>query len=264
MPELPDVEIQRRRLAAGGLKRPIAHTHVPDDRVLDGVSARKLAVSLKGRRLLRTRRHGKHLLVAVDGDDPLWLTLHFGMTGELVLDDGRGEPPRYARVILEWRDGGRLCYLSRRLLGHVGLAGDPEAFARAHDLGPDVLDLGRRRFLKLLADRRGMVKSALMDQSLLAGVGNVYADEILYQAGIHPRADLDDLDDDDRKRLRRVMRRVLRTAIDRKADPERLPRRWLLPRREEGAACPRCGGRVRRLEVGGRATYVCPACQGGG
>jgi len=101
----------------------------------------------------------------------------------------------------------------------------------------------------------------LMDQSIMAGVGNVYADEICFQTGVRPDTRLPALDEDLRRKLHRTMRRVLRTAIDRKADPEELPRTWLLPRRREGAACPRCGGEIVKTTVAGRPTYVCPACQ---
>ena len=106
-----------------------------------------------------------------------------------------------------------------------------------------------------------MIKSTLMDQSLVAGLGNVYSDEILFQAGVHPRRKADTLDTDELRALYRVMRRVLRVTTDRRADPGEFPRGYLTARREEGAACPCCDDRVETCTVSGRKSYVCPYCQ---
>lgn len=102
-----------------------------------------------------------------------------------------------------------------------------------------------------------------MNQSLLAGVGNVYSDEALFQAGIPPRARVADLGEEQVERLFRSLNSVLETAIGARADPERLPRDWLLRRREEGAECPKCGGEIRRIVVSGRGCYHCPSHQEG-
>ncbi len=100
-----------------------------------------------------------------------------------------------------------------------------------------------------------------MDQSLIAGLGNVYSDEILFQAGIHPRSPLAHLDARGLRRLERSLADVLRAAIRAKADPRAMPAWFLLPHREPGARCPRCGGRIERIRLGGRSAYLCPGHQ---
>lgn len=146
----------------------------------------------------------------------------------------------------------------------IGLIDEPAGFVEAEGLCPDALDsrLDRAAFREMLAGRRGMVKSALTGQSLIAGIGNIYGDEMLFQAAIHPKAAARELDEQQANALYRAMRHVLRLAIERQADPERLPRSWLLPHRREGERCPRCGGSIERVKVSRRTGYFCPACQG--
>ncbi|NBF39973.1 MAG: DNA-formamidopyrimidine glycosylase, partial [Spirochaetes bacterium] len=134
-------------------------------------------------------------------------------------------------------------------------------FIDEHDLGPDALDLDSGAFDGLLQSVRGGVKSLLMNQSRIAGIGNIYSDEMLFQAGVHPAARCRDLDADVRGRLDEARRNVLETSIERDADPQRLPREWLLPRRDDGASCSRCGGSIRREVVSGRGSYFCDTHQ---
>jgi formamidopyrimidine-DNA glycosylase len=100
-----------------------------------------------------------------------------------------------------------------------------------------------------------------MDQALLAGIGNIYSDEILFRARVDPRRAASRLDDASLRRLHRQIGRVLRMATDRDADPERFPRSWLLPHREDGAACPRRNGEIRKYRIAGRGAFYCPGCQ---
>lgn len=267
MPELPDVENFKRYLDATALSQRIAKIHVGSAKILHGVTAAVLARRLTGRSLVATRRHGKHLLARLDGAG--WLTLHFGMTGRLAYFAALADDPPYDRLRLDFANGRHLAYVNLRLLGRVGWAADANAFIRAEGLGPDALDeaLTERAFVERLAGRKGAVKAALMDQSLLAGIGNIYADEILFQARLDPRTALSAFDSARLKRLYKAMRRVLQTAVARGAGSEalfeRLPRGYLLRDRRAGASCPRCGGAIATLKVSGRTSYYCPACQTG-
>lgn len=266
MPELPDVELFKRTLDAAALGRAIGRVTVTDARILADVSADELAARLEGARLTSSRRHGKHLLAALDRGG--WLTLHFGMTGALVPFEAPEEAPPYGRVRFDFADGGHLAYTSVRMLGRVGLAEDADAFIRAEGLGPDALDPGfdLAAFRAALAGRRTSVKAALMDQAAMAGVGNIYSDEILFQARLHPGTPVQRLDAADTERLFRKVKEVLETAVERGAGSEqfldRLPSGYLLPQRRKGGRCPRCGGEVATLKVGGRTGYFCPGCQG--
>jgi formamidopyrimidine-DNA glycosylase len=113
-------------------------------------------------------------------------------------------------------------------------------------------------------NRRKMAKTALMDQSILAGVGNLYADETLFQTGIHPEQPLDELDAENIKEMHTAMVSILEKGVETEADLGALPDDCLIHRRKEGAECPRCGGGIQRMEVGGRGTFFCPHCQKGG
>jgi formamidopyrimidine-DNA glycosylase len=262
MPELPDVEVFRRRVARNALHRPIERVIVSDDLVVRGIGPHTLRRRLRGTTLTATRRHGKHLFVGTDAD--VHLLLHFGMTG-YVDPLGPDDPePRHQRVMFRFRDGGRLAFVDQRRLGTVGLVDDVDAFVEGHELGPDALSLDRTTLRRLLAEWRGALAGLLMSQETIAGVGNIYKDEILFQARLAPRRRTDDLSPAQITRLHRQLGRVLGRAIEADAQPERMPRGWLIQERREGAECPRGRGVVRRYRAGGRTGYWCPDCQGGG
>jgi len=265
MPELPDVENYRRRLARSGLRKKITRVAVHDARILGKLSSRNFRSHLLGRRLLSARRHGKHLLAKIEGNG--WLTLHFGMTGDLRALKDPASRPRFTRVCLDLAGHSHLAYINKRMIGRVGLAPNADAFIAAEKLGPDALD---RRFTltafkKAIAGTHRDVKSVLMDQEIMAGVGNIYADEILFEARIDPRAHIEKLDAQRLARLYRAIGTALRTAIAHGAGSEemagRMPKSALLPQRHKGGHCPGCGGPLKTTKIGGRTTYFCPRCQ---
>jgi formamidopyrimidine-DNA glycosylase len=241
VPELPEVESYARTFARHALRRTIVRVRVIDERIL-AVRPRELG-ALEGRQFTHVRRHGKHLF-AQAGD--VWLRLHFGMTGDLTTEE-----ERFARVVFDFDDGTMLAFDDMRLFGVVDLVGDPDQFIRERGLGPDPLMIGLREFRARIAGRRGAIKPLLLSQELIAGVGNLYADETLYRSGIHPRRVADRLSDDEIKSLFGNLRRVLREAIDGRR------KIFLIDHREEGERCARCGGTIRRAIVGGRTTYFC-------
>lgn len=261
MPELPDVELFRRYLRRTALHRRVEAVRVDrGERLLERISERGLKRRLERHTLASTRRHGKVLFVGLD-DDAGALVLHFGMTGFLRYYRNAGSAPRHPRLVLELDDGYRLAYDCQRLLGRIGFTRDPDVWIEEHGLGPDALALDAGSFSKLLAGRRGFLKSALMDQQKIAGIGNVYSDEILFRAGLHPRLAVADLTEEDLRSLHRALRDVLEGAIRYCADPERVPRTWLLPHRGEGGHCPRCGRGLRRIQISGRSAWACVRCQ---
>jgi formamidopyrimidine-DNA glycosylase len=265
MPELPDVELFKRYFDKHALHRTIAQAAVSDARILGKLPAKRFTEAVAGARLEETRRHGKHLLVRLSKGG--WLTLHFGMTGGLQYYDNGAAAPAYERVRFDFREHGHLAYVNRRMLGHVGLTNDADEFIAEEDLGPDVLasDFDLAAFKQALTGARSDIKTVLMDQARMAGIGNIYADEILFQARLHPQTRADALDDETIARLFRAAKEVLTTAVKAGAgaevDTDKLPKGYLLPHREEGAKCPHCGGKIELLRIGGRATYFCPRCQ---
>jgi formamidopyrimidine-DNA glycosylase len=258
MPELPDVEGFRRVLADHANGERIERVRVRDAGVVRDTTPRRLDRAVRGHRFRPPRRHGKWLIAPTDGGPAV--LLHFGMTGSLSWH-GKEEPEhRHDRVVFEL-GGGELRYQDMRKLQGVRLADDDAAIERVlGGLGPDALDISRKRFDELVMGRRGRLKSALTDQSVLAGLGNLLADEICWQARIDPARAARDLGADERKRLYQAMRRVLRQSVR----DERVPARgsWLTGVRDDpDATCPRCGARLARRRVNGRATVWCPACQ---
>jgi formamidopyrimidine-DNA glycosylase len=266
MPELPDVELFRHA-SRKALRKSIAHVTLNAPRLLDGISRRDLSTALAGTCFVSSRRHGKHLFLQLGRGR--WLALHFGMTGTLVPVARGAEAPPYTRMRIDFDDGNALAYTSIRLLGHVGLTDDVRSFIAEHGLGPDALDrrLDNRRLEEIFASRKGAtrVKAVLMDQSLLAGIGNVYSDEILYQARVHPLAPARCLTAAQVKCVYSCIGRVLKTAIECRADSEafvaRLPRGFLLRVRGLDGRCPRCGSKLGKFKLSGRAGYYCPSCQ---
>jgi formamidopyrimidine-DNA glycosylase len=258
VPELPDVEAYRRFLHRHAAGRTVRRVVVTDEGILRNVSADTLDRALRGHRFESPIRHGKWLIAPTTGPSVL---LHFGMTGDLGWGEHHTGRHRHDRVIFEL-DRGELRYRNMRKLGGLWMAHDDrEARLATGELGPDALDVDLRRFRSLIASRRGTIKPFLMNQRAMAGVGNLIADEVLWQARIHPARLIASLSEDEVRRLHGKLRHVLRTAVER-YDYVPALRGWLSHvRGRPGARCPRCRTPLDRSVVGGRTTYSCPRCQ---
>jgi formamidopyrimidine-DNA glycosylase len=256
VPELPDVEGFRRVLAEHTGEQ-IRGVRVWDAGVLRGTTEQALKDALRGRRFEEPRRRGKWLIAPVGG--PV-LIFHFGMTGSLSWHSPDEPPHRHDRVAWSLADGDLRFHDMRKLHG-IRLAGDEEEAERIiGDVGPDALDVSRKRFGEQLSGRRGRLKSVLIDQSVLAGLGNLLADEICWQARISPLRAVTDLSETDLAALYRTMRRVLQESVK----VERVPGwdTWLTGARDEqDGPCPRCGTMLSRRRVSGRTTVWCRRCQ---
>lgn len=256
MPELPEVETYRRYFAKHALHQRIARVDVRDERILGEVRKEAFARKLRGREFTGARRHGKHLFADAGGT---WLHLHFGITGDLAYYRDRAKEPRFARVVFEFDNGAHLAFEDMRLFGLVDLIASPDELIGRKRLGADPLEpsFTFKKFAALLERRRGAMKSLLMSQEIVAGLGNLYVDETLYQTGIHPRRGVDKLKDAETRAVFTTVRRILREAIARHGREAELPGRYLFHHREEGERCPRCGGTIKRTVVFGRTTYFC-------
>ena len=258
MPELPDVENLRRVFRRHAVGRTVWRVQA-DPSVVRNVDPATLDSALRGRRFDDPDRHGKWLIARTDGPT---LLVHFGMTGDLIWSGDEPVRHRHDRVILSFAGGDELRYRNMRKLGGVWLAHDLEGEGSILGaLGPDALAVRRTEFMARLGGRRGGLKATLMDQSFLAGVGNLVADEILWQARLHPHRPVASLATDERAALFRAMHRVLREAV---AHYDSIPRKrsWLSHVRGRlGGLCPRCATQLERTVAGGRTTYFCPRCQ---
>lgn len=265
MPELPDVEGFKAELARNALGKVIAGVIVSDARILGELTARTFSARLAGARLVAVRRHGKYLMAEIDRGG--WLILHFGMTGGLYFVRKGAEEPAFTRLRLDFAEDGALAYTNKRMLGHIGLADAPDDVIAEEKLGPDALDahFDFEAFKEAVAGTTRSVKSVLMDQHIIAGIGNIYSDEILFQARLDPSLRIKDLSAGALKQLYVEMRKVLEVAIASGTGSEqfvdRLPKGSLLPERKKGGRCPRCHAPLKILKMQGRTAYCCPRCQ---
>jgi len=280
MPELAEVEAYRRLAEAHALHRPIAAVDAPDEWYLKGgLTAPAVTVALVGRELVAADRQGKLLLLPTSGDGPV-LGLRFGMSGRLIVDGRAGvedlwygskrDEPRWNRFALVFADEGRLVMSDPRRLGGVTL--DP---GLTH-LGPDALAITLAQLRHALAparrgtgasaggDRAGpgltskmTLKGRLMDQSRLAGVGNLAADEILWRAGLDPTRPASSLTDPEVRRLHRHLKSSLRDFLERGGSHTG----ELMPERHRGGLCPKDGTPLVRATVATRTTWWCPRHQ---
>lgn len=269
MPELPEVETIARSLAPHVVGRRIEHVLVREPRLRQRI-ARDFATRLQGRRIVALGRSGKTLVAVLD-DERRWL-VHLGMTGRFTLR-GAGDPRRpHDHVVVGLDDGRRLVYNDVRRFGRL-LVVSAEAVAAEVGRGLEPLAEATRPdvLARLARGRRLPVKALLMDQRLLVGIGNIYASEILFHAGVRPRRRAGRLTRAEWERVVAAMRRVLDDAIacggssisDYRDGFERFgsyqQRHRVYDRR--GDPCLACGTPIRSAVVAGRSTFYCPACQ---
>jgi formamidopyrimidine-DNA glycosylase len=270
VPELPEVETIRRHLAPHVEGRVLRALEVLDDRWTRPLAGAEVAAAVQGRRVERLGRRGKYLVWELDGE--AYLLQHLRMTGTLLLDPV-GAPP-YTRVWFRL-DGHDLAYTDPRRFGTGELALGGEAldafFAERLGLEPFDAEFTTAHLHALTRVSRAPVKAFLLDQRRIAGVGNIYADEALFRARIHPLRPANRLTRAQVEALREGVVESLSAGIAAKGasiddfrDPDGVAGtfqdRFLIHLRE-GQPCTRCGGTVRKLRAGGRGTYVCEKCQ---
>jgi formamidopyrimidine-DNA glycosylase len=257
VPELPDVEGFRRLFQHHMVGKTATAVDVRDAGVIRGRSGEDFRAKVEGRRFADPDRRGKWLLAPTDGPTVLF---HFGMTGSLVWDSPHTEPHNFDRVLIQV-DSGTLVFRDQRKLRGIWLSDDEDGVGEViGEQGPDALGLSARRLEDCLCGRRGALKSALMDQHVIAGLGNMLSDEVLWRAKIHPARRFDDLRPSERAGLSRCLQRVLRASVEVGAIPRRAT--WLSSQRSRpDPQCPRCRVRLTTSRIGGRTSYWCPGCQ---
>lgn len=246
MPELPEAERARQTLESV-LGRRIVAVDDRDTYVCRPHAPGEIADALIGHTFRTAQRRGKFMWLETE-DGPA-LGLHLGMAGRIMLDPE--DTTRWDRFAVEFEDGGRLVLRDRRRLGRAVLNPD---FSH---VGPDAALVGRDEFRRRIGTGRAPAKARLLDQGAISGVGNLLADQALWQARIAPGRIVSDLSVDELDRLRREIRAAVRSAI--RLGGAHTGR--FIPAREREGLCPRDGHVLERARIGGRTTYWCPACQ---
>ena len=280
MPELPEVETVARDLRGLVVGARITGVRVGWRKTLRSQDPGAFAAAVVGRTITGTSRRAK--LVVLDLDDGSAITIHLKMTGQLfVVRAGAMEDP-YLRLVLAFEDGRELWFRDIRKFGRVGVArrdgvggdlvGELGGAKGFKGFGPEPLDatFTVRRFRAGIRGRRGRLKPLLLDQGFLAGVGNIYADEALWAARLHPLRSATSLRPADEGRLYREIRRILAEAVERRGssiDDYTAPegdgsmQERLLVYQRAGEPCVRCGRPIRRIVIGARSTHFCSWCQ---
>jgi formamidopyrimidine-DNA glycosylase len=290
MPELPEVETIRRQLEPAIKGRRIVSARVLDPRWSRPVAPGVIERALAGRRVEAVERRGKYLLLRLDGGGAL--AMHLRMAGNLLLGGDSGSSaasgarlggerlypasaePRHLRATFELEGGLRLLFTDARRFGQgiVLEAAELEPyFASRLGVEPLSASLTAEELCRLAAGRRAPLKSFLLNQVGIAGIGNIYADEALHRAALHPLSPAGSMKAGDCERLRQGIVEALEAGLraggasvddyrDARGGRGTMQEEFLVHTRE-GKPCPRCGAEIRRIVVSGRSTYYCPACQ---
>ena len=271
MPELPEVETVSRGLRASLVGHIIVGVEVRWTRSVVPPDPTAFARRLTGQTIIGVGRRGKWVVIALDSGDTL--LVHLRMSGRLIVGSDESPDDRHLRVLFFLDDGRWLRFFDPRKFGRLVLTSDPQKVLG--DLGPEPLvdDFTAARLGEMLARRRGRIKPLLLNQRFLAGLGNIYTDEALWRAGIHPLRQADTLTLAEAQRLHQGIQAVLQTAID--SGGTTLPdagyqqtdgrsgefadQLAVYGRAEQ--PCPRCGADIERIRVSQRGTHFCPRCQ---
>jgi formamidopyrimidine-DNA glycosylase len=272
MPELPEVETIRTDLEQYVPGRSFSGVELLWAGSIDRPPAEELAAALRGRTVTALERRGKYLVLRLAGEGAL--VVHLRMTGRLRWQEAGAPRDRHARVVLLLDDGHELHFDDQRKFGRLYFVPDEAGLAEVLvRVGPEPLveDFTRPALKRMLQGRRGRLKPLLMDQAFLAGMGNIYVDEALWRARLHPLRRSDTLTPAEIGRLYEGVVDALRQGIANRgttlADYRDLAgtvgqnQEQLFVFRREGQPCPRCGTPIEKIRVGGRATHFCPRCQ---
>ena len=270
MPELPEVETFRRFLAQGQdgipsiLGKKIRDVDLLWERTLSAPTPSEFLVRAQGQTVEEIGRRGKHLLIHLSSDT---VVIHFRMSGEVVVEAQTKPLSKYYRLVINFADGDRLAFNNPRKFGRVWLTNDPEALLVG--LGPEPLgdDFTPQTLFNILQSRHRQIKPLLLDQKVIAGLGNIYTDEALHLSKIHPRTKSDTLDLEQAKLLWKNIRQVLSDGINNQGtsfdwiykggEYQRLLKVY----KRTGEPCLTCGTPIKRIMVAQRGTHFCPTCQ---
>ena len=258
MPELPEVYGYKTYIDATSLHKRITSIDCRDTRLLKQ-PLKDFETHLIDQSLTSTHRIGKYLFIETSGEKVL--VLHFGMTGRPNYYKDPNERPKFGHLVLSFDNGFHFAFENKRKFGWWNLTDSIAEFKAEHNLSDDARDLSFESFKRSIDGRKTDIKKIIMDQSVAAGVGNWMADEILYQAKIHPSKRLEQMTSIEIEAVYKAMKTVIEVAIENDAHYSDFPEHFMMHFRKEGATCFHTGAKIEKIKVGGRTTYFSPKWQ---
>jgi formamidopyrimidine-DNA glycosylase len=259
MPELPEVESFRKIIDKTALNKKIELVKLQSPGMLLKTKEKDLLSTLPGNMLEKTFRHGKFLFISLQKGGHLML--HFGLTGDIVFVKPGDEAPVKFALQFHFENDSDLFFTDTRKMGKIALVDEVEAFIAERGYGADALKIKGGELIERIRKKKVAIKSVLMDQKIIAGVGNEYSDEILFQTRIHPASTTSALSEKQFNAIYQSMVSMLKEAVKVSANREKLDHYFFLDNRKAGLSCPRCKGKTEFQEIGGRSSYFCPKCQ---
>jgi len=259
MPELPEVSTFQKYLDGTSLDQKIQEVIVRDEKIIRNMSGEMFARGLTGRSLVNSYRRGKYLFARMDNGHSL--LLHFGMTGDLCYYHQPEDQPKHERFHLRFDHGAILGFDCPRKFARILLLEDEGAYIESIQLGEDALKIKESDFIAAAKSRKCTIKGLLLNQKILAGVGNLYADEVCYQCQVHPASRVIALPPNKLKEMHRKLQKILSTAVESHAHYKEYPDDWFWAWRKDGALHPKTGEIIERTKIAGRTSYYFPKYQ---
>ena len=258
MPELPEVHGYQTYINSTCLHQKITDFDCRDNRLLKQPKS-DFEDALVGEELIKTDRIGKYLFIYTSGEKIL--LMHFGMTGRPNYYKSKDDRPKFGHIALTFENGFHFAFENKRKFGWWNLVNSVSEYQREHKLSDDARELSLEQFKSSFENRKTHIKKVIMDQSVAAGIGNWMADDILYQAKIHPKMKTNNISDDHIKSVYDAMQNVIEVAIKHEAHYKDFPEDFFIHIREEGADCHHTDSKIEKIKVGGRTTYFSPKWQ---
>ena len=253
MPELPEVNTVQHYFRETSLHKQITHVIVQDDKIIRNMDGDQFAMNLSGQQFVDTYRQGKYFFGELENGHSV--LFHLGMTGDLKYYHNEVDQPKYERFAFHFADGSVLGFDCPRKFARILYLEDRQAYVKEINLGIDALRMDEKTFLTLTKGKKSTIKGFLLNQHYIAGVGNLYADEICFQTKVHPASKLEKLNPKTLKLIFKNMQSILQEAVDRLPHYKQYPPNWFWEWRVEGNLGPNGKGSIEKLKVAGRTTY---------
>lgn len=253
MPELPEVNTFQRYFDETSLEQKIIEVQVHDAKIIRNVSGEAFIDLLTNRTFTGSYRRGKYLFATLDNG--AHVLLHFGMTGDLKYYSDEIDRPKHERFAFNFQNGFTLGFDCPRKFAKIRYIEDLETYLKEIKLGEDAQRISEAELLTKMEGKKGSIKGFLLNQSNLAGVGNLYADEVCYQVKVHPASVVKNIPLKKQQELFQKMQEVFRFAVDKNAYYKDYPEDWLWQWRKEGAIAPDGKSKITQAKIAGRTTY---------